>query len=76
VGFTVQDNGHGFDETVRAQIFTPYFSTKAGQGTGLGLAIVHRIVSEHGGTIEVAGRPGQGASFTVRLPLAPDVGGA
>ncbi len=70
VGFTVEDNGHGFDETVRQQIFTPYFTTKAGQGTGLGLAIVHRIVVEHGGTIEVAGKPGSGASFTVRLPLA------
>ncbi|MFH2008274.1 MAG: ATP-binding protein [bacterium] len=72
VGFTVEDNGHGFDETVRQQIFTPYFTTKAGRGTGLGLAIVHRIVVEHGGTIEVAGSPGQGAAFTVRLPLADD----
>ena len=72
VGFAVEDNGHGFDETVRQQIFTPYFTTKEGRGTGLGLAIVHRIVVEHGGTIEVAGTPGRGASFTVRLPLAPD----
>ncbi len=70
LGFTVEDNGHGFDETVRQRIFTPYFTTKAGQGTGLGLAIVHRIVVEHGGTVEVAGTPGHGASFTVRLPLA------
>jgi len=72
VGFTVEDNGHGFDETVRQQIFTPYFTTKEGRGTGLGLAIVHRIVVEHGGTIEVAGSPGSGANFTVRLPLASD----
>jgi signal transduction histidine kinase len=70
VGFTVEDNGHGFDETVRQQIFTPYFTTKEGRGTGLGLAIVHRIVVEHGGTIEVAGSPGGGASFTVNLPVA------
>lgn len=70
VGFTVEDNGHGFDETVRQQIFTPYFTTKEGRGTGLGLAIVHRIVVEHGGTVEVAGSTGSGASFTVRLPLA------
>ena len=70
LGFTVEDNGHGFDETVRQRIFTPYFTTKEGQGTGLGLAIVHRIVVEHGGTVEVAGSPGRGASFTVRLPLA------
>ena len=68
VGFTVADNGHGFDATVRSQIFTPYFTTKAESGTGLGLAIVHRIVAEHGGTIEVAGAPGRGAQFTVTLP--------
>ncbi|MDY0000518.1 MAG: ATP-binding protein [Polyangia bacterium] len=69
VGFTVEDNGHGFDATVREQIFTPYFTTKAESGTGLGLAIVHRIVVEHGGTIEVSGAPGRGARFAVSLPL-------
>jgi signal transduction histidine kinase len=69
VGFCVEDNGHGFDDTIRSQIFTPYFTTKAESGTGLGLAIVHRIVVEHGGAVEVAGAPGRGASFTVTLPL-------
>ncbi len=76
VGFSVEDNGHGFDETVRQRIFTPYFTTKEGSGTGLGLAIVHRIVTEHGGLVEVRGAPGRGASFTVRLPLAPLAQGA
>ncbi len=69
VGFCVEDNGHGFDDTIRSQIFTPYFTTKAEGGTGLGLAIVHRIVVEHGGAVEVSGAPGRGASFTVTLPL-------
>lgn len=64
----VQDNGPGFDETTAAQLFTPYFTTKS-QGTGLGLAIAQRIVVEHGGSITAHGTPGEGARFTITLPL-------
>jgi two-component system, NtrC family, nitrogen regulation sensor histidine kinase NtrY len=74
VEVSVQDNGPGFDEAVGAQIFTPYFTTKGQSGTGLGLAIVHRIVTDHGGRIEARSQPGQGASFTLRLPLAAVAG--
>ena len=64
----VQDNGPGFDEATAAQLFTPYFTTKT-QGTGLGLAIAQRIVVEHGGSIAAHGTPGEGARFTITLPL-------
>ena len=64
---TVDDNGPGIDAEIMEKLFTPYFTTKAG-GTGLGLAIVHRIVVEHGGTIEVSGQEEQGTRFTIRLP--------
>ena len=68
------DDGPGLSDEVRAKLFTPYFTTKA-RGTGLGLAIVHRIVSDHGGEIRVGGAPGQGAVFTVALPVeGPTVG--
>lgn len=71
VAITVADNGPGMSDEVRAQIFTPYFTTKGGSGgTGLGLAIVARIVTDHGGRIEVSSQPGQGATFVLRLPLA------
>ncbi|HEY7290357.1 MAG TPA: ATP-binding protein [Vicinamibacterales bacterium] len=67
VAVRVVDDGPGMTEDVRARIFEPFFTTKAvGEGTGLGLDIVHRIINDHGGTIDVASRPGQTA-FTVKL---------
>lgn len=68
--FVVADDGPGMSAEVRAQIFTPYFTTKA-EGTGLGLSIVERIITEHGGTIEVESEPGQGTRFLIWLPLDP-----
>jgi signal transduction histidine kinase len=65
----VADDGPGLSDETRARLFTPYFTTKA-RGTGLGLAIVHRIVSDHGGEIRVGGAVGQGAVFTISLPIA------
>jgi len=68
----VRDDGPGIPRDRVERIFEPFFSTKSG-GTGLGLATVARIVADHGGTIDVASDPHQrpGATFTVRLPLAP-----
>lgn len=64
VELCVMDNGPGFDP--RAPVFDAFYTTKEG-GTGLGLAIVHRIVTEHGGTINVVSRPGN-TCFSLRLP--------
>ncbi len=63
----VDDDGAGVPEEMRVRIFEPYFTTRA-QGTGLGLAIVHRIVGDHGGTIEIEDSPLGGARFRIRLP--------
>jgi CheY-like chemotaxis protein len=66
----VTDTGTGIPKEEMKQIFEPFYTTKlAGKGTGLGLANVQRLVQEMGGRIEVESARGQGASFTIRLPL-------
>ena len=69
--FTVTDDGIGMNAEVRDNIFRLFYSTKESKGTGLGLFIANRIVGQHGGTISVTSRPGEGATFTVRLPPQP-----
>lgn len=64
-----QDTGPGIDAEAAAHVFEPFFTTKA-TGTGLGLAIVRQAAEAHGGTVEVAGAPGAGATFRVHLPAA------
>jgi signal transduction histidine kinase len=68
VRFEVSDNGCGMDEEVKKKLFTSFFTTKEGRGTGLGLLNTQKIVQEHGGTITVASQPGEGSTFTIRLP--------
>jgi two-component system sensor histidine kinase HydH len=65
----VRDNGPGIDAHALAQIWSPFYSSKA-SGTGLGLAIAKKVVEAHGGTIEAASQPGAGAEFTITLPKA------
>ncbi len=69
VGVEVNDRGAGISEEDLERIFDPFFTTRApGGGPGLGLMTCHRIVSDHGGSIQVRSREGQGASFCLRLP--------
>lgn len=68
---SISDAGHGMDETVRRQIFDPFFSTKEqGKGTGLGLSTAHSIVTSHGGHITVYSEPEIGATFNIYLPVS------
>lgn len=68
---TVSDTGVGISPEVKERIFEPFFTTKPlGAGTGMGLAMVYGIVRNHSGVIRVRGAPGQGASFTIILPLS------
>jgi PAS domain S-box-containing protein len=68
----VSDDGSGIEPEHRERLFDPFFTTKpAGEGTGLGLYISHEIVRGHSGEIVVTSTPGDGATFEVRLPVAP-----
>jgi len=64
----VSDNGRGISEDDLVKVFNPFFTTRAG-GTGLGLPAVRRIVRAHGGRVEVQSTLGQGATFTIHLPV-------
>ena len=67
----VSDTGVGIRPEDLPHVFEPFFSSKQDmQGTGLGLSIVYGIIERHGGTITVQSQPGQGATFTIRLPRA------
>ncbi len=66
----VGDNGVGIDEKEIPAIFQLFALTKGGRGTGLGLPVSQKIVREHGGTISVTSRLGQGATFVIELPMA------
>jgi two-component system nitrogen regulation sensor histidine kinase GlnL len=64
---SVQDNGIGIPDDIRAHLFDPFVTTKA-KGTGLGLALVAKIVDDHGGVIEFTSEYGR-TVFTVMLPV-------
>ncbi len=68
----VTDNGGGLSPEIRDRVFEPFFTTKpTGRGTGLGLSLSHDIVAQgHGGTLNVEGTEGEGASFVMRLPAS------
>jgi two-component system, NtrC family, sensor histidine kinase HydH len=67
-----RDAGVGIPAGDLKNLFIPFFTTKE-KGTGLGLPISQRIIENHGGTIEVRSQPGEGATFTVLLPIEADV---
>ena len=68
VRIRIQDTGPGIPPSMQDKIFQPFFSSKE-EGTGLGLSIAVRIIEEHGGSINVKSQPGDGARFTITLPL-------
>ncbi len=71
VTLTVTDTGEGMDKDTIGKIFEPFFSTKGpDKGTGLGLSVVYGVVKNHGGFVRVYSSPGEGATFTIYLPVA------
>ena len=73
--FLVADSGPGIPVELHERIFEPFerFDPHSGLGTGLGLPVSHRLAGVLGGRLTVASGPGQGAEFTLALPLRPAV---
>ena len=75
VRLIVADTGEGIAPANLSKIFHPFFTTKPeGKGVGLGLAVSYGIIQAHGGDIEVTSKVGEGATFTVSLPIQPTPG--
>jgi signal transduction histidine kinase len=73
VEIRTEDNGIGFDPEYESGLFLPFHrlvGRSEYEGSGMGLAICRKIVERHGGTIEAYAKPGQGATFIVRLPVS------
>lgn len=68
VELQICDTGHGIAEEELTKVFDPLFTTKA-KGIGMGLAIVGEVIQKHNGTVGVTSKPGEGTTFTVKLPL-------
>ncbi len=70
VAIDIMDTGTGISKEKCDHIFEPFYTTKpVGQGTGLGLSISYGIITNHGGTLKVKSKPGDGTTFTIRLPI-------
>jgi signal transduction histidine kinase len=67
IELSVTDSGPGIPESLKSEIFKPYFTTRD-KGTGLGLSIVHQIVEEFGGQIDLRTPKPGGAEFVARFP--------
>ncbi|WP_374791755.1 ATP-binding protein [Aerosakkonema funiforme] len=67
----IADNGPGMTAAVLSKIFDPFFTTKpVGSGTGLGLSVSYQIVvDKHGGMLTCTSAPGEGAIFTISIPI-------
>ncbi len=68
IRFDIIDNGPGMSREEAKKVFKLFYSSKGSRGTGLGLFVTEKIISKHGGTIEVTSSPGEGAHFKIRIP--------
>lgn len=68
VTLTITDTGRGIAKEDISNVFDPFFTTKM-SGAGMGLTLVHRIVTRHGGEVDISSEPGAGTSVSVHLPI-------
>lgn len=68
IQYAVKDTGCGMDAETKRKVFSNFFTTKGDNGTGLGLLMTKKLIQEHGGTIQLESKVGQGTTFTIRMP--------
>ena len=73
VQISVTDNGLGMIEEMKKKIFEPFFTTKRGKRNGLGLSVAYGIITRHNGEITVESQPGEGTTFTIKLPAKQEI---
>jgi signal transduction histidine kinase len=66
----VKDNGPGIDAELISKIREPLYTTKS-FGTGLGIPAIEQIAAQHGGRLEIKSQKGEGAEFTIFIPIVP-----
>jgi signal transduction histidine kinase len=70
IAIAIQDNGQGIEPEHQSRVFDPFFSTKPiGQGTGLGLSVSYQIIQMHSGHLDCRSTLGEGATFTIEIPI-------
>lgn len=73
IAISITDNGHGMSKETISRMFDPFFTTKeVNEGTGLGMAICYKIITNHGGNIDIKSNKNEGTTITVSLPTAED----
>ena len=72
---TVSDSGPGVPLALKDELFDPFYSTKS-NGTGIGLSISNRIITDHGGSMDVSVSRWGGAEFRIELPIKKGIGGS
>ena len=73
VEITVQDDGGGMSEEIRAKCLEPFVTTRMQKGSGLGLSVVYGAIEQHRGTMDVESELGVGTTIRMRLPVAVGV---
>jgi two-component system NtrC family sensor kinase len=74
IRITITDTGPGIPESMQKKVFDPFYTTKStGKGTGLGLWISYSIIEKMGGKLALQSKEGQGASFTITLPIVQPI---
>jgi two-component system, NtrC family, sensor kinase len=69
----IADTGVGIPEKDMSRLFEPFFTTRKGKGVGLGLSVAYGIIQEHGGSIYVQSKIGEGTTFHVKLPVRSSI---